>query len=206
MPDPRASRWVPASPAGPRPAPAPPAPPRGAFPPSPGAAPPPRAPPRRAQASAPAATGSEVDPIHAIGIFGGAPSVGLRLYTDRTALSSAYDATGRIFELSSERNEGASVSFGGSPSTPALAAAFRLCQPDDPDTARPDHFRLELTTDSVKGWANGVRHFEEAGLPAAKQLPAALTAGGVDVYFPSWAYLGRAATERFHWGRIAINP
>lgn len=156
--------------------------------------------------TAAAPTGIEVDPTHAIGVFGGAPSVGLRLYTDRTALSSAYDRSGRIFELSSERSEGAAVDVGGSPSTPALAAAFRLCRPDDPDTACRDHFRVELAKDAVRLWANGTLYFEVSGLPATKQLPSALTDGDVYVYFASWAYLGQAATERFHWGRIAINP
>lgn len=156
--------------------------------------------------TAAAPTNVDIDPIHAIGIFGGAPSVGLRLYTDRTALSSAYDAIGRIFELSAERTEGARRSFGGSPSTAALAAAFRLCQPADPDTACRDHFRVEFTADSVTLWSNRVRYFERSGLPAEKQLPSALTTGDVYVYFASWAYIGRAAIERFHWGRIAINP
>jgi hypothetical protein len=153
-----------------------------------------------------APTGVDVDPTHAIGIFGGAPSVGLRLYTDRTALSSAYDAAGRIFELSTDRAEGAPTSFGGSPSTPALSAAFRLCQPEDLDTVCRDRFRVEFTKDSVKLWANGTLYFEKSGLPADKQLPSALVDGNAYVYFASWAYLGRAATERFHWGRIAINP
>lgn len=108
--------------------------------------------------------------------------------------------------MSSERAEGAAVSFGGSPSTPALAAAFRLCRPEDPDTACRDGFRLELTNDSVTLWANGTRYFETSGLPPSSQLPSALTNGDVYVYFASWAYLGQAATERFHWGRIAINP
>lgn len=156
--------------------------------------------------TAAAPTGVDVDPTHAIGVFGGAPSVGMRLYTDRIALSSAYDATGRLFEVSSERTEGAAHSFGGAPSTPALAAAFRLCHKDDPDTACRDRFRLELRTDSVTLWANGTLYFETSGLPTAKQLPSALTDGEVYVYFASWAYLGQAATERFHWGRIAINP
>ncbi len=156
--------------------------------------------------TAAAPTGIDADPTHAIGVFGGAPSVGLRLYTDRTALSSAYDAMGRVFELSTERSEGAATSFGGSPNTPALASAFRLCARAAPDTECRDHFRVEFTNDSVRLWANGVLYFEESGLPPAKRLPAALTGGDVYVYFASWAYLGQAATERFHWGRIAINP
>ena len=153
-----------------------------------------------------APTGIDVDPTHAIGVFGGAPSVGLRLYTDRTALSSAYGRSGRIFELSSERTDGATTSFGGSPSTPALAAAWRLCAPLDPDVWCRDRFRVEFTADSVTLWANGTRYFETTGLPAEKQLPAELIGGDVYVYFASWVYLGQAATERFHWGRIAINP
>ncbi|HEY8657336.1 MAG TPA: hypothetical protein VIN34_11445, partial [Candidatus Limnocylindria bacterium] len=44
--------------------------------------------------TAPAPTGQETDPLHAIGVFGGAPSVGCRLYTDRTANCSAYDGSG----------------------------------------------------------------------------------------------------------------
>lgn len=156
--------------------------------------------------TAAAPTGIDADPTHAIGVFGGAPSVGLRLYTDRTALSSAYDARGRIFELSRDRSEGAAADVGGAPETSALAAAFRLCRPDDPDTACRDHFRVEFATDSLRLWANGTLYFAVSGLPAAKQLPATLTDADVYVYFASWAYLGQAATERFHWGRIAINP
>src|SRR5258708_7545206 len=108
--------------------------------------------------TAAAPTGSEVDPIHAIGIFGGAPSVGLRLYTDRTALSSAYDATGRIFELSSERNEGASVSFGGSPSTPPLAAPFPPFPPPHPATPRREPLPPQPTTESVQVWSDRGRY------------------------------------------------
>jgi hypothetical protein len=155
-------------------------------------------------ASAP--TGVDVDPTHAIGVFGGAPSVGVRLYTDRTALSSAYGRSGRIYELSSERSEGATASVGGSPSTPALAAAWRLCAPLDPDARCRDRFRVEFTADSMKLWANGTLYFAVSGLPAERQLPAELIDGDVYVYFASWVYLGQAATERFHWGRIAINP
>lgn len=156
--------------------------------------------------TAAAPTGNDADPTHAIGVFGGAPSVGMRLYTDRTALSSAYGATGRLFEVSSERGAGAAVRVGGAPSTPALAAAFQLCGALDADTVCRDHFRAEFTKDSVKLWANGVPYFEVSGLPAARQLPSALTDGDVYVYFASWAYLGQTATERFHWGRIAVNP
>lgn len=163
--------------------------------------------------TAAAPTGTETDPLHAIGIFGGAPAVGCRLYTDRTSSCSAYDGSGRaldeggrIFQLSAERGEGAATHRGGAPLDPALAAAWRVCEPTDPDTVCRDRFRLEIGSDALRLFANGVLYMEASGLPAAKRVPAALVDGAVYVYFASWVYLARPDTVRFHWGRLAINP
>lgn len=162
-------------------------------------------------ASAP--TGIEVDQLHAIGLFGGAASVGCRLYTDRTSNCSAYDATGRhyadggrIFELSAERREDATVAFGGAPAQVPLAAAWRQCAPTEPDTNCRDRFKLELSADSVRLSVNGTVYMEHSGLPAERQLPKELLEADLYVYFASWAYLAQPAIERFHWGRLAINP
>ena len=163
--------------------------------------------------TATAPTGRETDPLHAIGVFGGAPSVGCRLYTDRTANCSAYDGTGRgiadggrVFELSAQDSGGAARTFGGAPKTAALAAAWRLCAPEDPDSKCRDRFRIEIEADAIRIYANDVLYMEHQGLPAGHQVPEALLTGDVYVYFASWVYLGEAATLRFHWGRIAINP
>jgi hypothetical protein len=163
--------------------------------------------------TAAAPTGRETDPLHAIGIFGGSPSVGCRLYTDRTANCSAFDATGRtiadggrIFELSAQDSGGAAITFGGAPKNAALAAAWRLCAPDDPDTKCRDRFRIELSADTIRVYANDVLYMEHQGLPLGHRIPDALLQGEVYVYFASWVYLGEATTLRFHWGRIAINP
>lgn len=157
-------------------------------------------------------TGIEVDQLHAIGLFGGAASVGCRLYTDRTSNCSAYDATGRhyqdggrIFELSAERREQAKVAFGGAPTQAALAAAWRQCAPTDPDTMCRDRFKIELTGDSVRLSVNGTVYMEHSGLPPEKQLPQELVRGDLYVYFASWAYISEPAIQRFHWGRLAIN-
>ena len=162
--------------------------------------------------TAPRPTGIETDPLHAIGVFGGAPAVGCRLYTDRTANCSAYDGTGRgiaaggrVFELSADSSGGAARAYGGAPKTAALAAAWRLCAPDDPDTKCRDRFRVELAADAVRVYANDVLYMEHQGLPADHRLPVSLLDGEVYVYFASWAYLGEAGTLRFHWGRIAVN-
>lgn len=163
--------------------------------------------------TAAAPTGRETDPLHAIGVFGGAPSVGCRLYTDRTANCSAFDATGRtiadggrVFELSAQDSGGAAVTFGGAPKNAALAAAWRLCAPEDPDTRCRDRFRIELSADTIRVYANDVLYMEHQGLPPGHRIPDALLNGDVYVYFASWVYLGQAETLRFHWGRIAINP
>ena len=163
--------------------------------------------------TAAAPTGHETDPLHAIGVFGGAPAVGCRLYTDRTANCSAYDGTGRgiaqggrVFELSADDSGGASRAFGGAPKTAALAAAWHLCAPEDSDTACRDRFRVELESDAVRVYANDVLYMEHQGLPPGHRLPEALLTSDVYVYFASWAYLGEATTLRFHWGRLAINP
>ena len=163
--------------------------------------------------TAPAPTGQETDPLHAIGVFGGAPSVGCRLYTDRTANCSAYDGSGRdiadggrIFELSAQDSGGAARSYGGAPKTAALAAAWRLCAPEDPDSKCRDRFRVEIESAAIRVYANDVLYMAHEGLPAGRRIPAALLTGDVYVYFASWVYLGEATTLRFHWGRIAINP
>jgi hypothetical protein len=65
---------------------------------------------------------------------------------------------------------------------------------------------VELAPDSIRLSVNGVLYMEHAGLPAAKQLPRELLENDVYVYFASWVYIAQPETERFHWGRIAINP
>lgn len=81
-----------------------------------------------------------------------------------------------------------------------------MCAPSDPDTNCRDRFRVEIARDAVRLFVNGTLYMAHAGLPAAKQLPHELLEGDLYVYFASWVYLGKAETERFHWGRIAINP
>ena len=163
--------------------------------------------------TAAAPTGVEVDQLHAIGLFGGAASVGCRLYTDRTSNCSAYDSSGRhygdggrIFELSAERHEDARVAFGGAPTETARAAAWRQCAPTEPDTNCRDRFKVELTADSIRVSVNGTVYMEHSGLPLQKQLPKELMEADLYVYFASWAYLAQPGIERFHWGRLAINP
>ncbi len=163
--------------------------------------------------TAAAPTGVQTDPIHAIGVFGGAPAVGCRLYNDRTSNCSAFDGSGRaideggrVFELSAGRSEGAASAMGGSPTTAPDPSAWRVCASGEPDSACRDRFTVEFTRDSVRLWVNGTLYMAHTGLPPEKQVPQTLLTSDVYVYFASWVYIAQPESERLHWGRIAIGP
>ena len=158
-------------------------------------------------------TGIEVDPLHASGIFGGAPTIGCQLYPDRKPFCRVHGADGRhyrsgglVAELSGAKPSGAARQFGGDPNAPELAAAWRVCEPTDPDAKCRDRFRLEVSSDTVRLLVNGTLYMEHAGLPAGKRLPDELFSSDVYVYFASWIYLPDPEIARMHWGRIAVNP
>jgi hypothetical protein len=138
-------------------------------------------------------------------------TIGCRLEPQRAVVCALFDdsgrgsgAGGRRIEISSHQHEGAAV-FGGGPFG-YQAGAWRLCRDTDPDLECRDRFRLEFTRDSVSIFVNGALYQQHQGLPADKQLPDALLNGDVYVYFGSWIYKPDAATVRFHWDRVAINP
>lgn len=158
--------------------------------------------------TAPGPTAMETDPLHAIGVFGGAPSVGCRFYNDRTVACSAYEGTApsaRAFEVSAIADAGARVE-GGSPASPERAAAWRTCPAGMPDSGCRDRFTVELSESAITVRVNGTTYFTVADLPPGQRLPAGLLGAEVYVYFASWAYIAEDSTLRFHWGRIAVQP
>ena len=147
----------------------------------------------------------ETNGWYAAGQFGGSAAIGCALPADRLSECRIYDADKITAWLSSQSSAGAATAYGGTPAGDR-GAAWHLCGPGDPDASCRDHFRLELTRDSVSLFVNGVTYMRHAGLPAASQLPAELLTQPVYVYFASWAYLPDATIARVHWGAIAINP
>ena len=147
----------------------------------------------------------ETNGWYAAGQFGGSPAIGCALPADRLSECRIYDANTITAWLSGQSSAGAPTVYGGTPSG-ERAAAWHLCGVTDPDASCRDHFRLELTRDSVALFVNGVKYMQHAGLPPASQLPAELLTQPVYVYFASWAYLPDATVARVHWGAIAINP
>ncbi|MCE7981211.1 MAG: hypothetical protein DYG89_08485 [Caldilinea sp. CFX5] len=81
-------------------------------------------------------------------------------------------------------------------------AYYRFCREGDPDLECRDRFRLELTRTSLTIHANGVKYFEQTGLPP---LPDELINGDLYIYLASIVNHAEADTVRFHWDNFAIN-
>jgi hypothetical protein len=79
---------------------------------------------------------------------------------------------------------------------------WRLCQIDEPDINCRDRFRLELTRTSVTLYVNGLKYFQQTGIPP---LPNALVNGQVYVYLASAQVSHPAVIIRYHWDRLTIN-
>ena len=69
-----------------------------------------------------------------------------------------------------------------------------------------DRFRLEVTKDSLTLYVNGVKYFEDAGWPAAHQLPDSFVNGEVYAYQSNWQVRAGDRAYRYHWDHFAVNP
>jgi hypothetical protein len=156
--------------------------------------------------TAPAPSARETNGWYAAGLFGGHSTIGCAFPSDRLSECRVYDADKITANLNAHASAGATLAFGGAPTTDPLQRAWRLCGPKAPDASCRDRFRLVLERDAVTIFVNGVRYMEHRGLPAAAQLPDELLRSPVYVYFGSWAYLVEPTVARVHWGGIAINP
>jgi len=155
--------------------------------------------------TAPAPSSRETNGWYAAGLFGGYSTIGCSFPSDRLSECRVYDADKITANLNAHSSAGASSVFGGAPTADPQRSAWHLCGAADPDASCRDHFKIELTRDSVTISVNGVRYMEHSGLPRASQLPNDLMTSPVYVYFASWAYLPDPTIARVHWGRITIN-
>ena len=168
--------------------------------------------------SAPAPTGEIADKSYAYGQFGGHWAVGCRLTGDRRPVCAvegpepnsppsrggcfAIPGKYRVLEISWFQNCGSST-MGGHPST---SPAWRRCVNDGPDMLCRDRFRMEVTKNSLTLYVNGVKYFEDAGWPAAHQLPDSFINGDVYVYQSNWQNRAGSRAYRYHWDHFAVNP
>lgn len=104
---------------------------------------------------------------------------------------------GRSWEISFFQLVGDSVIGGFSD-----GSFYRFCQAGDPDSQCRDRFRLEVTRTSLTIYANGVKYFEQTGLPP---LPDELVNGDVYIYLASIVNQAHPDTVRFHWDHFLVN-
>ncbi len=147
---------------------------------------------------------------YAYDLFPSSWTLGCRLQTERRPICALKDDSGnyesgtssyRVWEMSWFQLVGTEV-FGGT-EFGEQGNYWRLCQTTDPDSQCRDRFRLELTQTSLTMYVNGIKYFEQTGLPP---LPDSFVNGDLYVYFASMQAGHDADTIRFHWDRVAINP
>ena len=160
--------------------------------------------------TAPAPIGYRTGGTYAYDMFPGHYTLGLRLQADRHAIASLMNDSddtvnsidARLWEMSFFQLVG-SESFGGFPGG-ELADVWRTCHSEnDADTACRDRFRLTLTETSLRLDVNGVRYFEQIGIPP---LPSELLDGPIYVYLASIVGTTDHDVVRYHWDRFRVNP
>lgn len=97
--------------------------------------------------------------------------------------------------------------FGGDPSSVPNPNVWKTCSSvDDPDTVCRNQFRVELTSNRIKIFVNGVRWYE-AGLIDNNLGNIINNSSGFYYYLGDFAYrIEGNTTLRFHWDHLAVNP
>lgn len=145
------------------------------------------------------------DRLYAYDMFPGYWTLGCRFQSGGETICTLMDNTsrgavtgGRTWEMSFFQHVGTNV-FGGY----SDGSHFRFCKNTDPDMNCRDRFRLELTKNSLIIYANGVKFFEQTGIP---DLPAEFMNANLNVYLGSIVVGNVGDSVRYHWGPLAVNP
>lgn len=181
-----------------------------------------------------APTGVRVDNLYGYGTFGAVGAIGCRLqrqdeghgpqgvsvcaqYDDSRrdaggtdVVDGSHGLPGRIWETQGLGDR----SIAQTNVTRDPTGIWRQCRVGDDDELCRDHFRLELTRDSLLLYVNGFLQREVRGIYATNpstgrdnRVPDAwFGPAGVHVYLTSWINGGRHSVQRFKWGDIAVNP
>ncbi len=144
------------------------------------------------------------DALYGYDMFPNHWTLGCRLQADSHTICSLMKNTaegattgGRSWEISFFQLVGDTAIGGYSD-----GAYYRFCQESDPDMACRDRFRLELTRTSLTIYVNGVKYFEQTGLPP---LPDDFVNGELYIYLASIVNQAEADTVRFHWDHFTVN-
>jgi len=144
------------------------------------------------------------DKLYGYDLFPNHWTLGCRFQADGTTICSLMNPNtlsvnngGRNWEISFFQIVGEHSAGGFSDGT-----IYRFCGTGDPDMVCRDRFRLALTRTSLTIYANGIKFFEQTGLPP---LPDEFIEADLYVYLASIIVGSSADTVRFHWDQFVIN-
>lgn len=152
----------------------------------------------------------DVGSLYAYDLFPEGLTVGCRLqatrypvcaYKDDNGNAEAGEGSTRIWEMSAHQIVGTD-NYGGFPAE-GREKAWRVCIDTNPDMECRDHFRLELTANSLTLFVNGTKYFEQSGIPSFHYE---FLNQELYVYFASMVVSHPAEALRFHWDDIRVNP
>jgi hypothetical protein len=148
---------------------------------------------------------ARADRLYGYDMFPNHWTLGCRFQAEGVTICSLMNNTtlgstngGRTWEMSFFQQVGNTTMGGYSD-----GSHFRFCKNTDPDMNCRDRFRLELTETSLTIYANGVKFFEQTGIPA---LPEEFVNGNLHVYLGSINVGNIGDTVRYHWGPMSVNP
>lgn len=114
----------------------------------------------------------------------------------------------RVWEINQNGGDVVSENNGGPPASGSpLDIAWKGCNStQDPDTVCRNFHRVEITTNTIKFFVNGVEGY--SAILEDNQLGNVLNAtNGFYTYFGDFAYrISQDVVVRFHWDHLAINP
>ncbi len=147
---------------------------------------------------------TRLDKLYGYDLFPNQWTLGCRFQADGVTICSLMNPNtlsvnngGRKWEISFFQIVGENSTGGFSDGT-----AYRFCGEGDPDMVCRDRFRLALTSTSLTIYANGIKFFEQTGLPP---LPDEFIEGDLYVYLASIVVGAPDDTVRFHWDQFVIN-
>jgi hypothetical protein len=142
--------------------------------------------------------------LYTYNAFNGGNNFGCRLQRYGFPICEFNIGGGRVFEASHFQTGHAATSFGGGPwPGVGLSGVWKYCETtEDPDSVCRNKFRLTLTATSFRLDVNGVRYFEQTGVPSM----AALLDQPMYTYMSQSLWAAPSSVYRSHWDHFAVNP
>ena len=140
--------------------------------------------------------------LYTYNAFNGGDNFGCRLQRYGFPICEYNIGGGREYEASFFQTAHADNSYGGGPFQ-ELSGVWKYCETtEDPDSVCRNVFRLTLTDTSFRLDVNGVKYFEQTGVPNMSTL----LNQNMYVYMSQSLWAAPGDVYRSHWDHFAVNP